>query len=824
MNRLISATHRAALGVAVFLLCCVTLGGAAFAGGAAGAIRGKVTDPSGAPIAGATVTLANPVTGYSQEVRTEGDGSYTLYNIPFNSYTIKVEASNFGATAQSVIVRSALTMELDLSLSVSAASETVIVDADQKTLLETDSSTTHVDIDKSLIRRFPAATALRGVESIILSAPGFIADENGRFHVRGSHAQTTYVVDGVPVSDQLHLTFSNSLDPSNFEAIEVITGNQLPEYGGRNAATINVTTRSGLGSGRPFFGNVTLGGARFSTGEVATQFGGELSKKFGYFVSAGATRSNRFSDPPVFENLNNTGDSQRMFARFDYAATERDQLRLTTGLGRTRRDIPNLPSQHLAGQRQTSFLKDLSVNFSATHVFSPKISAEIAPYYRTSAAQLVEDSPLSTPISVQQDRHLSNYGFNATFNYDETLFGRFRNRFKAGTFFFRFPVSENFNFAITDPNFNAPPDDPTVESEDFNPNLLAFDLTRGGQRFQFTDKRIGSQSGFYVQDAVTFGNLSINGGVRYDNYKFLQSEDAFQPRVGVAYHIPQSGTVLRASYNRLFFTPYNENLLITNSPLAGSIVPDFVADAQGSRQANVRGERQNAYEVGVQQRVKNFLRVDFAYWTKDSKQASDNSQFLNTGIVFPVAFAGAKLRGADLRIDVPQKFGFSGYVSFGTTRAVFSPPFTGGLFLDPEVAEIVNEGPFRIDHDQKFSSQFGVQYDNARRGFFLGFSGRYDSGLVTEIEGVDEIAADPDVAFGLGFVNLNNDPTRVRPRTIYNASAGYQILRGERYKLEVQTHLLNLTNKQGLFNFLSVFGGTHVIPPRTFAARVKLSF
>lgn len=822
---------RSLAGYALSVLMIVMLGSGVVSANSgsstSGVIRGKILDATGAPIAGATVTLSNPVSGYTKQTQTDSNGSYTFFNVPFNPYTIKAEAPSFSPTAESIEVRSPMAMEFNLSLAVGATSDVITVSADAQSILETESATTHVDIDKSLIQRFPASTATRGMESIILSTPGFMADENGRFHFRGSHGQVTYVVDGVPVSDQLNLTFSNSLDPNNVESMEVITGNMLPEFGGRNAAVINVTSRSALGSARKFFGNLTLGGARFSTGEINAQFGGSISDKFGYFVSLGATRSNRFSDPVNFENLNNTGNTQRSSVRFDYAATPNDFLRLSLGAGRTERAIPNLFSQHAAGQNQNTLNKDFSINFTWQHTFNNKVSTDITPYFRTSSAQLLELTPFSTPLSAQQDRHLSNYGLNASVSYDEAM-GEFHNHFKAGINFFAFPVSENFNFAITDPNFNAPPEvagrrDEEEEST-FNPNLLPFDLTRGGTRFQFSDRDKGKQYSFFVQDSVTYKGLTLNGGVRYDNYRFKAIEDSWQPRVGIAYHINQTGTVLRAAYNRIFMTPFNENLLLASSDQAAALAPPFVVEAQGTARSVVRSERQHSYEVGIQQRIKNLLRFDFSYWTKDGRQASDNLQFLNTGVVFPVAFASSKLRGADFRVDMPNYRGFNAYWSIGTARAVYTPPFTGGLFLDPEVAELVNSGPFRIDHDQKVSSQFALQYTHAKQGWWLGLMHRYDSGLVTEIESVEEIAENPDLAFGLDFINLDSDPKRVKGRSVWNISAGYELFRKETYKVELQAHLLNLTNERGLYNFLSVFGGTHVIPPRTYAVRVKLNF
>ncbi|MBK7294876.1 MAG: TonB-dependent receptor plug domain-containing protein [Holophagaceae bacterium] len=151
------------------------------------------------------------------------------------------------------------------------------------------------------------------MESILLATPGFVADENGRFHFRGSHGQMTYVVDGIPVSDQLHATFSNSLDPSQVESLEVITGGISAEYGGKPVVVVNVTTKSGLGTPNGFEGEVSLGAARFRTAEAGFNARGGTAS-FGWFVSGAANESDRFLDPVNFENLHNHGRTGRVFS------------------------------------------------------------------------------------------------------------------------------------------------------------------------------------------------------------------------------------------------------------------------------------------------------------------------------------------------------------------------------------------------------------------------------------------------------------------------------------------------------------------------------
>jgi len=113
-------------------------------------------------------------------------------------------------------------------------------------------------------------------------------------------------------------------------------------------------------------------------------------------------------------------------------------------------------------------------------------------------------------------------------------------------------LTENFQFGITDPAFN----DPT--SDNFFPGLSAFDLTRGGQLFHFHGHADIKQEAAYAQDAMSFGQLTLSAGVRFDNYNGISHGKAVEPRLGASYLIKTTGTVLRGSYTRNFETPYNE--------------------------------------------------------------------------------------------------------------------------------------------------------------------------------------------------------------------------------------------------------------------------
>src|SRR5450432_1671551 len=96
--------------------------------GSSGTIAGIVTDSTGAVIPGATVTIHNPVSGFSRTATTDGAGNYKFTNVPLNPYHMTVDANGFASLAQDVEVRSPVPVDPKISLSVGVASTTVTVE------------------------------------------------------------------------------------------------------------------------------------------------------------------------------------------------------------------------------------------------------------------------------------------------------------------------------------------------------------------------------------------------------------------------------------------------------------------------------------------------------------------------------------------------------------------------------------------------------------------------------------------------------------------------------------------------------------------------
>jgi len=811
MSAIIPRVYKSKLALYASLVLLVVPAAARAAAGS-GSIRGKVTDPNGSVMPGIVLQLRNDITGFKAEATTVGDGTFQFFNVPFNPYELHVEASGFQPVHRAIDVRSAVTLVVDVALKLANLNETVTVTTeDTAAQLETDTSTSHVDIDKSYVSRAPATVATRAMEELITATPGMAKDENGRYHFQGSHSQGQFVVDGQTISDQTGVTFSNSIDPGIAQSIEVIYGNVPAEYGDKVGTVVNMVTKSGLSN--PWKADVYGGAARFSTYEGGLNVSGG-SRTFGLFASATGSRSDRFLDPVNFDNLHNVGDTERGFVRLDYAAPDlKDMVRVTALLGRTSRDVTNSYSQAEAGQDQSVKSSDQNYNLGWTHVLGAKATFDLNAYARLARFQLFPSAG-DTPVTATSDRSLDNYGVAPSFTWVSGA-----HEVKAGAVYKRFPIDERFSFGITDPGFNDP------AADGYNSNLAPYDLSRGGTLFDFSEKRTGTYYAVYAQDSVKWKGLTANLGLRYDHNNLPSTGDALEPRVGLAYYITATRTVLRGAYNRVLYTPEYENILLSSSAQAAALAPQDVIDSGllGNGELPVSVEKQNYYMLGAQQALGSKLRLDADVWWRRGTGAGDQDQFFNTGIVFPISFSEGRFNGWDLRLDLAATHGVRGFFSLGHVHAIYVPPPTGGLFLDSDAIDAVTGGPFLIDHDQKLQAQGQLLWDIAASGVWLGANVRYDSGLVTDAS-PEDLAQDPNDYFAAPYVVVHSgtdlDPNRIKERTIASFSLGLDLAR-HGVPLAFQADLLNAFDTQGVYNIQSVFGGTHVIPPRTFAVRLR---
>jgi len=217
----------------VILYAGLSFDAPAQSGGSSTSVSGTVMDQTGAVVPDATVEIRNPVSGFIRSTSTNHSGLFNFPNVPFNPYHLTVTAVGFAPYAGDVEVRSAVPVDLKISLALSGASGSVTVTAGD--LLE-NTPIFHSDIDRALFDKLPLESQSSSVSSLVtLTTPGVAADSNGLFHGLGDHAENSFSVDGQPITDQQSKVFSNQIPVDSIESMEVISGAPPAELETRRA-------------------------------------------------------------------------------------------------------------------------------------------------------------------------------------------------------------------------------------------------------------------------------------------------------------------------------------------------------------------------------------------------------------------------------------------------------------------------------------------------------------------------------------------------------------------------------------------------------------
>ena len=891
-----------------------------------GTIRGTVFDPSHAAVEGAIVGIINPVSHYAENAVTDGQGKFELDNVPFNNYHVTITAKGFQPFTQDLEVRTAVPLVLNATLVVGAAVTTVEVTA-AADLVE-NVPTTHTDVDRALFDKLPLESQSSSLSSLFtLASPGISADSNGLAHGLGDHASNSFSLDGQPITDQQSKIFSNQIPLDAVESMEVIEGAPPAEYGDKTSVVAVVTTRSGLGVNAPH-GDITASYGSFGTATGGMDFldGG---KTWGNFISLNGMDTGRFLDGPEFGILHDRGNEQSAFDRLDFKLSPADTLNLNFGYTRSWFQTPNSydaqnatawnglvvdnngigPNGQIVGsQDQRSQIQTLNIAPTWTHVFGSNTILTVGAYARRDAydyypsrdpfSDLTPDLQLQT---VGQNRTLTNLGLRANVSYAKGI-----HNLKIGVNAMDTILTEKDAIGIVDPTNNAPclnpdgsPDtDPSLadpanctgqlsQNPNFIPLLGCYDLTRSGA-LPASDGCPTSTSGLYhyyghanirelalyVQDNITKGPWSINLGLRGDIYDGIVTATQPEPRLGIAYKIKPSSTVLRISYARTLETPFNENLVLSSEGCNDAVV-NAIMSSTGTpcvSNAPLSPGWRNEFHAGLEQAFGKYFVLDGEYIWKYTHQAYDFSVLGNTPITFPIEWSRSKIPGFAIRGSMPNFHGLSAFIVMSHVAARFFEPQVSGIGAAPVGSEV-----FRIDHDEVFNQTTHIQYQPWKNGPWLGFNWRYDSGLVAgpvpcaggncangpngtdSIVDVSGLTPDQQFQAGLhcggvyatptmpispdnlcpasmygstlvripaaGTEDDDHNPPRIAARNLFDLSIGDDnLFHSEKRKWSLRLSAVNLTNRVALYNFISTFSGTHYVTPRALTATIGFHF
>ncbi len=655
-----------------------------FAQSNTGGLRLKVTDPTGLAV-NAAVEIVSEANHYRRSLFTDDAGNLEIKRLPFGVYLLEVHHPGFTPYSNSIEIRSAAPTSKLVRLGLAPMQTTIEVKG-SATLIDPQRVGSVSQIGTEMIEDRVTSLPGRSLQDLVNSQPGWLYEGNGVLHPRGSEYQTQFVLDGIPLTDNRSPGHGTEIEADSMQSMSVYTAGIPAEYGRKMGGVVELNTARDTRQG--LHGEVVLSGGTFDTagGYSMVQY---LQGKNTFGVTAAGAMTARYLSPPVPDNFTNnatTGDFSGLYER-DFSPSDRLSLMFRHELARF--EVPNEYVQQSAGQRQDGDIFENMGMFSYQHLFSANTVGNFGGMFRDNSNSL-SSNLLSTPIIAFQRNHFSEAYFKGTVSIH-----RGRHEWKVGVESDNLFLHERFADIITDPS-------------QFDPGTPT--------RFGFSGNRPDLEQSAFVQDLVRLGAWTLSAGLRWDHYQLVVNQNAVSPRLGVSRYFAKQELLIHASYDRVFQTPFFENILLASSPDVVVLNPDIL-------RLPVEPSHGNYYEVGLTKGLFGQLRLDVNYYRRNLNNFADDNLLLNTPIAFPIAFRKANIYGAEGRVALPNWGRFSGFVSYSYMVGSAYFPVTGGLFLGSDATNALTQlgGRFWVSQDQRntvrtrFRYQFRHGY-GARQG------------------------------------------------------------------------------------------------------------
>ena len=772
--------------VVVFLFCCCL---PLFCQSNTGELRLKVTDPSGLAVK-TSVQITSEANQYRRSLTTDEQGALTLERLPYGVYQIQINQPGFAEVVQDINVRSSIPTEHVIQLKVTAPKESVTVSA-ANTLIDPDQAGSVNQIGSESIQDRVSSVPGRSIQDLVNSQPGWLYEGNAVLHPRDSEYQTQFVVDGIPLTDNRSPSFGPQIEADDVQSISIYTAGIPAEYGRKMGGVVEVNTQQDSQPG--FHGQVVLSGGSFdSAGAFARGQYAWGKNLFG--ASASGSMTDHYLNPVVVQNYTNRGTIGDFSTNYERDLTPKDRINLIVRHDLSRYELPNEQVQQAAGQLQTADNIETMGIASYEHTFSSNMLADLRGMVRDNSDDFYSNAN-STPIEILQHNRFREGYFKGSITLNHG-----RHEVKAGVESDNLFLHENFNYNITDPT-------------QYDPGTP---LT-----FSFLGQRPDLEQAVYVQDLIHLGNWTVNAGLRWDHYQLMVNRQALQPRLAISRYFPSANVIVHFSYDRVFQTPSFENILLSSSTAATTLNPV-------SRQLPVEPSEGNYYEVGVTKVFFKNVKLDANYFRRSVDNFADDDQIDNTTISFPIAFRKAIVYGAEGKLELPEWKKVSGFLSYSYELGNAWNPVTGGLFLG-DTSDLTAPGFFPISQDQRNTIRGRLMYQVAPRVWIAG-GVQFDSGLPFEFQCDPSLSMDQCIAgevqtYGQQVVDrVNFAQGRIYPALLVSASAGADVYKSERLKINFQIDGQNLTNVVDVIDFGGLFSGNAIGPSRSVMTRLSANF
>jgi len=749
----------------VLLAVSLTAMPAAFAN-VFGAIRGIVHDPQHRPVQNAMVMLRAKSSDWAKSATTDANGEFQFNAVPLGDYTVTIASPGFAQTSQDVTVISGTAPVAHFQLQLASAHEQVTVSA-AEAVVPTDTSTPTTLIDRADIQETPGADRTNGMQMITDYVPAAYVTHD-MLHMRGGH-QVEWAIDGVPIPNtNIANNLGPQIDPKDIDYLEVQRGSYDADYGDRTYGIFDIVPRTGFERDREC--DFVLSAGNFYQTNDQFSCGGHTSRS-AYYASMNGDRSNYGLQTPIPQVVNDAANGVGGFASFIFNPDPQNQYRVVSSLRRDYYQIPIDPNPDSVGNSvyPSYGLHDAEVEpdgyatFSWVHTFSPETLLTVSPFYHYNGADY-HGGPNDFPVisSVTQTANYAGMQAAISTNYRN-------NDLQAGVYGFFQHQHNHFSNDYTDGTPNVSP-----SSIGVNGGVAAFFLN---DKFKVTPW------------------LTLIAGLRETQFSAAISENATDPRFGVAVRVPRLNWTFRGFYGYYYQAP---PLSTATSQLQN------LANGQGYAFASLHGERDIEWQFGVMIPLHGWI-LDADNFATRAHNWLDHNNIGESNIFWPITWSYAMIQGWEVTLRSPNILHHGQFhLAYSNQIAQATSPITGGLICPPATPTCPlypppGLGP--VDHDQ-------------RNTLNVGFNGSLPW----------HAYASTNIYYGSGFTN--GLPGVQYPGNYLPSHANVDLSLGktfaETYTFSVTA--INLANRRVQLDNSLTFGGFHWNDPRQIYAEFRYRF
>ncbi len=769
-------------------------------------LNGTVTN-NGAPVADVMVTASG--NDLTLQAKTDANGHFAFPPLPVGTYEI---------AAQSGSLRGGVRVDLGsegaiVAISLRPLKEIghVVVNASQAAVAHGSGS--DVVLNSTALTQMPFNNSFSEME---IQMPGAVRGANGVVHINGDHGVINYMIDGVPLPQELNRDIGGEINLNNLSLVDLIEGAYPAQYGLKFGSVFNMATKAGTGPSG-FDGYVSAGSYTNAQGQIG--YHAPIAGGGGFDIAFSGYQTTRGLDPPNFGSPHNDASSLGQFMRFTLPAGGNDFTSITFVNSHGTFAIPNdVDGGEPANTNDNETQADTFLSAQFHHAIGDTGEFTIGPAYKVSRIQDFGDptndfiygenqnilgggsatdcaNALVNPAvfglttcgySLADTRTAIDYMMQADYN---QRFGR--HTIAAGASYDLSRILKYYAVTLQPGNFLAPIVTPATPGA---PTTVVDNAPNTGNTYTS-----------YIQDSWRMSDLwEADYGLRYDFFtikstQFAQGFGAFSPRLKITRYFGNRASVY--AYIGRFFEPFSfENV----SPLAAQQLNLPLQPIPA--QFDLKPERDTQLELGGHIPVGDG-DLGFRVWQKNANNLIDDTQVGVTLLHQDINYVLGRLSQEALNYSRPLAGNGRAYFSVahvvslnsGCETQLLAPCFGAGAGYTP------------ADHEQNWSVASGVLLNNPHGGWFSA-DAEYGSGLSAGLNPNGGITcAGPMLEAVLG------GPCKRTPHTTFNVEEGIAISP----KAALTVGIQNILNDRYFVTYMNA-QGNHYAPPRMFTVGIRV--